>query len=52
VLVGFGSFLGVNWKTARHMLDDANRVLAIVSVLITVAIAAWIWRRRHRNPEE
>ena len=46
VLVGFGSFLGVNWKTARHMVDDANRVLAIVSVAVTVAIAAWIWRRR------
>ena len=52
VLVGFGSFLGVNWKTARHMVDDANRVLAIVSVAITLAIVWWLWRRRRRTPEE
>jgi membrane-associated protein len=53
VLVGFGSFLGVNWKTARHMVDDANRVLAILSVAITVAVVWWLWRRaKHRAPEE
>jgi membrane protein DedA with SNARE-associated domain len=46
VLVGFGSFLGVNWKAARAILDDANRVLALISVAITVAIAVWLWRRR------
>ena len=46
VLVGFGSFLGVNWETARSMLDDANRVLAVISVAVTVAIAVWLWRRR------
>jgi membrane protein DedA with SNARE-associated domain len=52
VLVSFGSFLGVNWKTARHILDDANRVLAIISVAITVAIAWWVWRRRHHGAED
>ena len=46
VLVGFGSFLGVNWKTARTMVDDANRVLALISVAVTVAIVVWLWRRR------
>jgi membrane protein DedA with SNARE-associated domain len=46
VLVGFGSFLGVNWKAARAILDDANRVLALISVAITVGIAVWLWRRR------
>lgn len=52
VLVGFGTFLGVNWKTARHLLDDANRVLALISALITAAIVVWLWRRRHRTPED
>lgn len=46
VLVGFGSFLGLNWKTARSMVDDANRVLAVISVVVTVAIVVWLWRRR------
>ena len=46
VLVGFGSFLGLNWETARAMLDDANRVLAAISVVVTVAVVVWLWRRR------
>lgn len=46
VLVGFGSFLGLNWETARSKVDDANRVLAAISVAVTVAIVVWLWRRR------
>jgi membrane-associated protein len=47
VLIGFGSFLGLNWETARAKVDDANRVLAGISVVVTVAIGVWLWRRRH-----
>jgi membrane protein DedA with SNARE-associated domain len=47
VLVGFGSFLGVNWKTARAMVDDANRVLGAISVVVIAAAALWLWRRRN-----
>ena len=47
VLVGFGSFLGLNWETARGMVDDANRVLAAISVAVTVAVIIWLRRRRH-----
>jgi membrane protein DedA with SNARE-associated domain len=46
VLVGFGSFLGLNWETARGMVDDANRVLAAISVAVTVAVIIWLRRRR------
>jgi membrane-associated protein len=49
VLVGFGSFLGVNWETARSMVDDANRVLAALATVITVAAVVWLWRRRNEN---
>ena len=44
MLVGFGSFLGLNWETARGMVDDANRVLAAIAVLVTVAVGVWLWR--------
>jgi len=47
VLVGFGSFLGVNWQTARAMVDDANRVLGAISVVVIVAAVVWLWRRRN-----
>ncbi len=50
VLVGFGSFLGLNWETARAKVDDANRVLGALSVIVTVAIGVWLWRRRERRP--
>ena len=49
VLVGFGSFQGLNWDTARAKVDDANRVLAGISVVVTVAIAVWLYRRRQRD---
>ncbi len=46
VLVGFGSFLGLNWETARSMVDDANRVLGAIAVAVTVAVIVWLRRRR------
>jgi membrane protein DedA with SNARE-associated domain len=46
ILVGFGSFLGVNWETARRLVDDANRVLGGVALLATAAFVYWLWRRR------
>lgn len=46
VLVGFGSFLGLNWETARGMVDDANRVLGAMAVAVTVAVVLWLRRRR------
>ena len=48
VLIGFGSFLGVNWETARAMVEDVNRVLAAIATLVTVAAVVWLWRRRSR----
>ena len=46
VLVGFGSFLGVNWETARAMVDDANRVLGVLALLVTGVFVWWMWKRR------
>jgi membrane protein DedA with SNARE-associated domain len=49
VLVGFGSFLGVNWETARGMVDDANRVLGGIALLATAAFVYWLWRKRRTS---
>ena len=46
VLVGFGSFLGVNWETARRMVEDANRVLGGLALLVTGVFVWWMWKRR------
>ena len=49
VLVAFGSFLGVNWKTARALVDDANKVLGFVSAAVVAGIVFWLWRRRRAH---
>ena len=49
VLVGFGSFLGVNWKTARAMVDDANKVLGVLSAVVIGGIVFWMWRRHKQR---
>ena len=51
VLVGFGSFLGVNWETARGMVDDANKVLSGLAVLVTGAVVFWLWKRRRARAD-
>jgi membrane protein DedA with SNARE-associated domain len=45
-LIVVGTALGLNWETARELVDKANRWLALVSVLVTAAIVFWLWRRR------
>ncbi len=51
VLVAVGTFVGQNWETAKGVVNDANRVLAILSVLVTGAVVFWLWRhvRQHRE---
>jgi membrane protein DedA with SNARE-associated domain len=49
VLVAAGSVLGLNWDAARRLVDNMNRVLGIVALLVTLAGAFWLWRRRKRG---
>ena len=44
-LVVVGTTLGLNWERARGLVDSTNRVLGLVSVLVTVSIGVWLWRR-------
>ncbi len=48
VLAAAGSVLGLNWDAARRLVDNMNRVLGLVALLVTLAGAFWLWRRRKR----
>lgn len=48
-LIAAGSFLGQSWPRARTVLEDANRVLAIVTALVAALVALLLWRRARRR---
>jgi membrane protein DedA with SNARE-associated domain len=48
-LIMVGTALGLNWERAKTVVGDANRVLAAVSVLATLAVALWLWRQSRRR---
>lgn len=53
-LVVVGTTLSLNWERAKGLVGDANRVLAIVSVVAFAAVGYWLWRhqRRHHRASE
>ena len=51
-LVGAGYVVGQNWTRAQALLDQANHVLALVTVVAVALIAAWIWRARRRRAQD
>jgi membrane protein DedA with SNARE-associated domain len=50
-LIAAGSFLGLSWPHARAVLEDANRVLALMATLIVVIVAVLAWRHARRRRE-
>ena len=51
LLIVVGTTLGLNWDRAKAFVGDANRVLAVISVVAFAAVALWLWRLRQRAPE-
>jgi membrane-associated protein len=48
-LIAAGSFLAESWSHARALVEDANRVLAIVAAVLVVLVAVWSWLRARRK---
>jgi membrane protein DedA with SNARE-associated domain len=49
VLVVVGSALGHNWERARAVVEDANRALAVLALVVAAGFAYWLWRKRQRT---
>jgi membrane protein DedA with SNARE-associated domain len=50
-LVTVGAALGLNLEAAKGLLNSANRVLALVSVVVVMLAALWLWRHHRRRGE-
>ena len=47
-LVAVGTTLGLNWERAKEFVGEANRVLAVISVVAFAAVFWWLWRHRRK----
>jgi membrane protein DedA with SNARE-associated domain len=43
-----GYALAANWAAVKSVVGEANRILGLLAVVATLAIAAWLWRRSRR----
>ncbi len=54
LLAAAGYAVAENWSAVKRLVADANRLLAVAAVVVTLLAVAWIWRRarRHGSPGE
>jgi len=45
---GYG--LAQNWEAVKALVADTSRVLGVAALAVSVAVAAWLWRRSRRRP--
>jgi membrane protein DedA with SNARE-associated domain len=50
-LVAAGAALGQNFEAAVSLINRANRVLALVTVLVVMLLALWLWRHYRQRGE-
>jgi membrane protein DedA with SNARE-associated domain len=48
-LVAAGSTVAENWGGVKHLLADANRVLAMVATVFAGMLALWLWHRTRKG---
>jgi membrane protein DedA with SNARE-associated domain len=47
-LAAAGYTLAQNWAAVKQLMEDTNRVLAIVAIVLALLAGLWVWRRaRH-----
>src|SRR5262245_36932088 len=44
-LVVTGTALGLSWESAKHLVEDMNRILGFVALAAVVVLVIWLWRR-------
>ena len=47
-----GSFLGAQWERILDVLEDVNRTMGIVTLVLAIGGFAWYWRARRRRAGE
>ena len=45
-----GYALAQNWEAVKALVADTSRVLGVAALAVSVAVAAWLWRRSRRRP--
>jgi len=48
-LAAAGYAIADNWDTAKQLVADANRGLALVAIAFTLVAGLWLWRRARRG---
>jgi membrane protein DedA with SNARE-associated domain len=48
-LVGAAMSLGRNLESVRRFVEDANRVLSLVALVVTALFALWLWQRTRKR---
>ncbi len=47
-----GSLIGASWERIVAILEDVNRTMGVITVLLVVGGAVWYWARRRRRAGE
>jgi membrane-associated protein len=50
-LVALGAAVGWNLEAAKGLLNSANRVLAVLSLVVAMFGALWLWRHHRRRDQ-
>jgi membrane protein DedA with SNARE-associated domain len=47
-LVAAGSTVAENWEAVKHLVADANRLLAMAAVIFAAVLTFWLWHRTRK----
>src|SRR5262245_28096208 len=47
-LIAAGRTVGQNWDAVKTLVEDVNRVLAVIATVVTAALLFWLWHRTRK----